>query len=219
MGDPGLFEKHSTPIEDRLATGLYTLGLAVGRQERRQARETGLASAAQARILTILAADGGRTPSDLANELGVSLATVSDSVASLATRGLVERQPSPTHHRATMLTLTRAGSVAALRAASWPEFLAVALGTLRADQQERLLSTLLLLLRAMQENGKIPAQRMCLTCASFRPNVHDGARPHHCAFVGAPMRPAHLRLVCDDHEVASSEDQATRWRQFLKLAV
>jgi DNA-binding MarR family transcriptional regulator len=218
MGKSGVFEKHSTPIEHRLATGLYTLGLAVGRQERRQARESGLSSA-QARILTILAAEGGRTPSDLANELGVSLATVSDSVGTLATKGLVERQPSPTHHRATMLALTRAGRVAALRAASWPEFLAVALGTLRDDQQERLLSTLILLLRAMQENGKIPAQRMCLTCASFRPNVRDGARPYHCAFVDAPMRPAHLRLVCDDHEVASSEDQTTRWRQFLKLAV
>lgn len=218
MGDPALFEEHSSPIEDRLAAGLYTLGLAVGHQERQQARASGLSSA-QARILTILAAEGEQTPSDLANGLGVSLATVSDSVGALEGKGLVERRPSPSHHRASILSLTRAGGAEARRAASWPEFFATALGTLTDDQQERLLSTLLLLLRAMQENGQIPAQRMCLTCTSFRPCVRDGARPHHCAFVDAPMRTSHLRLVCADHEPAGSEDQAARWQQFLKLAV
>jgi DNA-binding MarR family transcriptional regulator len=218
MEDSGVFETHSAPIEHRLATGLYTLGLAVEHQERQQARETGLSSA-QARILTILAAEGDKTRSDLANALGVSLATVSDSVAALATKELVATQQRPAHRRAATLTLTRAGSAEARRAASWPEFFAVSLGTLTDDQQEQLLFTLLLLLRAMQENGQVPAQRMCLTCTSFRPNVHDGARPHHCAFADAPMRPAHLRLVCDDHEVASSEDQTTRWQQLLQLAV
>lgn len=218
MRDSEVFEEHSSPIEERLATGLYTLGLAVGHQERQQARVAGLSSA-QGRILTLLAVEGEKTPSDLANALGVSLATVSDSVAALNSKGLVDRRPSPTHHRASILSLTRAGRVEALRAASWSDFFATALGTLTDDQQEQLLSTLLLLLRAMQENGQIPAQRMCLTCASFRPYVREGARPHHCAFVDAPMRPAHLRLVCADHEPACSEDQAERWQRFLTLAV
>ena len=218
MGDSGVFEEHSSPIEHRLATGLHTLGLAIRHQERQQERGTGLSSA-QARILTILAEEGAKTPSDLANVQGVSLATVSDSVAALVTKGLVEREPSPTHHRAILLTVTRAGRAEARRAANWPEFFAASLGTLTDSQQEQLLSTLRLLLRAMQENGQIPTQRMCLTCVSFRPNVRKGARPHHCAFVDAPMRPAHLRLACDDHEMASSNEQTARWRKVLKLAV
>ncbi|MFN0097033.1 MAG: MarR family winged helix-turn-helix transcriptional regulator [Gemmatimonadaceae bacterium] len=218
MAGSGVFEEHSAPIEERLAIGLYTLGLAVAHQERHEARAAGLSSA-QARILTILAAVGEQTPSDLANELGVSLATVSDSVSALESKGLVERRPSPTHHRASTLSLTRDGGVEARKASSWPEFFATSIGTLTDTQQEQLLSSLLLLLRAMQENGQVPAQRMCLTCTSFRPYVRDGQRPHHCALVDAPMRAAHLRLLCADHEMASSEDQATRWQRFLKLAV
>jgi len=218
MRDSEVFEEHSSPIEERLAAGLYALGLAVGHQERQLARVAGLSSA-QGRILSLLEVEGEKTPSDLANALGVSLATISDSVAALQSKGLVVRRPSPTHHRASILSLTRAGRVEALRAASWSDFFATALGTLTDDQQEQLLSTLLLLTRAMQENGQIPAQRMCLTCTSFRPYVRLGARPHHCAFVDAPMRPSHLRLACADHEPASGEDQAERWRRFLKLAV
>lgn len=218
MDAPGFFAEHSTPIDQRLATGLYTLGLAVNHEERQHALAAGI-STTQASILTLLSLEGAKTPSDVCNFLGVSLPTVSDSVRALVDKGLVKRRPNPSHRRATILTLTRAGRVGARRAANVPEFLATAVGTLSDAQQERLLSMLVLLLRALQENGQIPAQRMCLTCTFFRPNVHAAARPHHCAFVDAPMGPTHLRLVCDEHEIASIEAQTSQWQQFLQSAV
>ena len=218
MGTPDFFEEHSLPIDHRLATGLYKIGLAVKHQERQQALEAGL-SPTQAQILALLSLEGAKTPTDLSNVLGVSLPTVSDSVNALVAKALVTRAPSPSHHRATMLTLSRAGRVEARRAVRLPEFLATALGTLSDMQQESLLSILVSLLRAMQEYGQIPAQRMCLTCTFFRPNVHASARPHHCAFVDAPMHPRHLRLVCGEHEMASPEGLAAQWQQFLRPAV
>lgn len=217
MDTTGFFDEHSTPIDHRLATGLYRIGLAVGHQERQQALETGL-SPTQARILALLLAESAQTPTDLSQVLGVSLPTVSDSVNALVAKSLVKREPSPRHHRATILRLTRAGRAAARQAERVPEFLAPVLGTLSDSQQESLLSILVSLLRAMQENGQIPVQRMCLTCTFFQPNVHVGARPHHCAFVDAPMGAAHLRLECDEHEMAPPEAQTTQWLQFLKSA-
>ena len=75
------------------------------------------------------------------------------------------------------------------------------------------------MLRTLQEDGRIPQQQMCVTCTFFRPNVHPGPRPHHCAFVDAPMGPTHLRLVCDEHEMASLEAQTSQWQRFLTPAV
>ncbi len=217
MGAPGFFDEHTLPIDQRLATGLHTLGLAVLHEARRHALRTGL-STTQSSILGLLSLEGAKTPSDIANHLGVSLPTVSDSVRALLDKGLVKRRPDAHHRRATLLTLTRAGRVAGGRSASLPEFLGTAIGTLSDAQQERLLSALVLVLRALQENGQIPAQRMCLTCTHFRPNVHAAARRHHCALVDAPMRPTHLRLACDEHEMASAESQASQWQEYLRSA-
>jgi DNA-binding MarR family transcriptional regulator len=217
MDAPGFFDEHSLPIDQRLATGLHTLGLAVILEERQHALRTGL-STTQSSILALLSLEGAKTPSDVANHLGVSLPTVSDSVRALVDKGLVKRGPDKGHRRATLLTLTRTGRVAGGRSASLPEFLVTALGTLSDAQQEHLFSTLVLLLRALQENGQIPAPRMCLTCTHFRPNVHAAARPHHCALVDAPMRATHLRLACDEHAMASAESQTTQWQQFRRSA-
>lgn len=212
------FDEHSSPILQRLATGLYKLGLAVKHHEREAALEAGL-SPTQAQILILLTAKDTTSPSDLSDSLGVSLPTVSDSVSALVAKGLVKRRPNPSHHKATVLTLTRNGRVEARRAMRWPEFLATAIGTLSEAQQESLLSVLVRVLGTLQADGQIPAQRMCVTCTFFRPNVHTGARPHHCAFVDAPMGPTHLRLVCDEHEMASPEAQTAQWQEFLRPAV
>src|SRR3546814_1949368 len=57
---------------------------------------------------------------------------------------------------------------------------------------------------ALQTRGTIPVQRMCVSCAHFRPNVHsDAATPHHCAFVDAAFGDASLRLDCRSEEHTS----------------
>jgi len=208
------FEQHSTPLDQRLAAGLAKIGLAMRRQERRSASKAGL-SATQAQILVLLSAEGVTSQSGLAHALDVSLPTISDSVGALVAKRLVRKAPGNVRRRGTALTLTRTGHAAARRAAGWPGFLANSLESLSAAQQERLLTTLLLLLRSLEEAQQLPAQRMCLTCAAFRPNARPGVRPHHCAFADAPMRSAHLRVACDDHHRAPAAQRESQWQQFL----
>jgi DNA-binding MarR family transcriptional regulator len=214
MNSTGFFDLHSLPIDHRLATGLYTIGRAVRHQERRHARAVGL-SPTQSQILALLSDDSADTPSAIADALGVSLPTISDSVRALVAKKLVTRTSSPHDHRATELRLTRAGRAEAQRAASLPEFLVSSLRMLSDSRQQVLLSVVVALLRAMQEEGHVPAQRMCLTCTFFRQRVRDGARPHHCALVDAPMAPTHLRLACDEHAAAPAATQSAQWRQFV----
>src|SRR3546814_7011928 len=69
---------------------------------------------------------------------------------------------------------------------------------------------------ALQTRGTIPVQRMCVSCAHFRPNVHsDAATPHHCAFVDAVFGDASLRLDCDDHVEADASARLERWARSL----
>src|SRR5688572_16162697 len=193
------FDEHSEPIEGRIATGLHKLGMAMKQQTWLQAAEDGL-SPTQGQILAALAIDGALTATALSQRLGVTLPTISDSVRVLVDKQLVDKRPDPSHPRASQLTLTAAGQARASRAAPWPEFLASAVSALSDDERAAFLTGLVKMIRALQERGQIPTSRMCVTCVHFRPDVHDGPRPHHCGFVDAPMAPTHLRLDCPEHD-------------------
>jgi len=208
------FDHHSEPLDQRIATGLHKIGLALKLQSWQRASGAGL-SPAQGQILAVLAADGAMTATEVARRLGVKLPTVSESVRVLVDKGLLERSADPRHGRAQLLTLTEGGRSRALEARAWPEFLAGAAGSLSDAERAAFWTGLIKMIRTLQEQGQIPTHRMCVTCVHFRPHVNAGARPHHCAFVDAPMAPSHLRLDCDDHIAADEAGRAATWAAFL----
>lgn len=210
---PPFFEQNSEPIEQRIATGLHKLGLAMKQQNWAQASERGL-SPTQGQILAALSIEGSLTSSEVAKRLAVSLPTVSVSVSTLVAKGLVHKTPDPRHPRASLLGLSAAGKRAAMSARAWPEFLGSAVGVLAEGEQEAFLSGLMKMIRTLQERGEIPTQQMCVSCTHFRPHAHEGALPHHCAFVDAPMAVRHLRLQCDDHQEAAPEQAEQTFAAF-----
>jgi DNA-binding MarR family transcriptional regulator len=169
----------------------------------------------QAEILSHLIRRGPVRQVDLAAALGVSAASLSDSVASLVGKGLVERMPDPGDRRARQVSLSPSGQGTAARLDASTDALHDALTDLPAAEAAVLLRSLTRLIRSLQEARAIPVQRMCATCAHFRPNSHDdAARPHHCAFVDAAFGDAHLRIDCDEHEASPAEEAAALWRRF-----
>ncbi len=169
----------------------------------------------QAEILGHLARRGPVRQIELAAALGVSAASLSDSVASLASKGLVLRQPDPEDGRVRRVGLSAAGQGIAERLATASDALTAAVSDLPAAESGQLLRLLTRLIRALQEARAIPVQRMCATCAHFRPDANaDAARPHHCAFVDAAFGDAQLRLDCGEHEAALTENAAAIWRRF-----
>lgn len=170
---------------------------------------------AQAEILGHLARRGPVRQVDLVTALGVSAASLSDSVASLVAKGLVTRQPDPDDGRARRVGLSASGPEIAERLASKSYALTAAVSDLPESEAGSLLRMLTRLIRALQEARAIPVQRMCATCTHFRPNAHaEAARPHHCAFVDAAFGDAQLRLDCGEHEAASAEEAIALWRRF-----
>jgi DNA-binding MarR family transcriptional regulator len=209
-----LFDQSSEPLEQRIANGLHKIGLALKHQTWVAASDEGL-SPTQGQILAALAMDGPLTGSELVGRLGVTLPTISDSARVLVEKGLVAKKPDQRHPRASLLELTSGGRKQATNVRAWPEFLAAAVGSLSGPEQEAFLAGLVKMIRALQEQGQIPVSRMCATCVHFRPRVHEGSLPHHCAFVDAPMADRHLRVDCKEHEEAPVTQREEAWARFM----
>jgi DNA-binding MarR family transcriptional regulator len=203
------------PLAVRVTTGLAKVGIALKQQAWAEAGGRGL-TPTQGQALALLRANPeGLRLGALARQLGVTQPTASDSVAALHRKGLVAKGPATGDGRAVVVRLTPAGALEAAAAAAWPDFLLEAVGELSAAEQAAFLRALVTMIRTLQERGRIPVARMCVSCRFFRPFRHrDPARPHHCAFVDAPFGDAELRLDCPDHAAAPPEQAAATWQAF-----
>jgi DNA-binding MarR family transcriptional regulator len=203
------------PLAGRVTTGLAKVGIALKQQAWAEAGGRGL-TPTQGQVLALLRANpGGLRLGALARQLGVTAPTASDSVAALHRKDLVAKAPLAGDGRAVVVRLTPAGTREAAAAAAWPDFLLEAVDELSAAEQAAFLRALVTMIRTLQERGRIPVARMCVSCRFFQPFRHDNpARPHHCAFVDAPFGDGELRLDCPDHAAAPPEQAEATWHTF-----
>lgn len=203
------------PLDRRVTIGLAKIGIALKQQAWAEAGGRGL-TPTQGQVLALLRAnpDGLRLRA-LAEQLGVTAATASDSVTALHRKGLVTKDAATGDGRGVVVLLTPTGIGEAAAAATWPDFLLEAVGELSPAEQATFLRALVAMIRTLQEKGRIPVARMCVSCRFFRPFQHDDpARPHHCAFVDAPFGDGELRLDCPDFQTASADQAAQNWQIF-----
>jgi DNA-binding MarR family transcriptional regulator len=203
------------PLAKRVTTGLAKVGLALKQQAWAEAGGRGL-TPTQGQALALLRANpDGLRLGELADQLGVTAPTTSDSVSALRRKGLVVKAPLAGDGRAVVVRLTPAGVREAAAAAAWPDFLLEAVGELSATEQAAFLRGLVTMVRTLQDKGRIPVARMCVSCTFFRPYRHDDpVHPHHCAFVDAPFGDGELRLDCPDHRPAPADQAARSWQAF-----
>ena len=203
------------PLDRRVTIGLAKIGIALKQQAWAEAAERGL-TPTQGQVLALLRANpDGLRLRVLAEQLGITPATVSDSVTALHRKGLVAKQPTAADGRGVVVVLTPTGSREAAAAAAWPDFLLEAVGALSPTEQATFLRALVAMIRTLQEKGRIPVARMCVSCRFFQPFRYDNpARPHHCAFVDAAFGDGELRLDCPDHSPAPVDQAANTWGVF-----
>jgi DNA-binding MarR family transcriptional regulator len=186
-------------VDAKLVAALERIGQALRVQMWDTAKRERL-SPTQLQVLLRLASDPAarRRIGSIAAELDVTHPTVSDAVAALHRRGLVEREaPS----RRAPLALTEPGRALAARLVDWDERTLRELGGLSAADKQAALRLLLDLIARLQRSGAITVARMCVTCRFFRRDAHRGMpRRHHCALVDMPMADDELRVDCAEHE-------------------
>ncbi len=176
-------------------------------------------SPTQGQILAFLRGpgSGGAPMSEIAAALAITLPTVSESVSALERKELVSRERSAEDARRVIVRLTATGSRAADRSGEWPDSLMDAARTLDEAERDAFVRCLVKMIRSLQDAGKIPVARMCVSCTHFRPHAHaNGDRPHHCAFVDAPFGDRDLRIDCDDHDRVTDDAGNTLWQLFVR---
>ncbi len=154
--------------------------------------------------------------SEIADELAVSAPTVSDSISSLAEKGLVKKKMAEDDGRAIAVSLTSLGKKLNGKLDSTGETIGLVLSRLPESEQIQLYKTLVRVVRELQSTGRIPISRMCVTCRYFRPNVHeDTKRPHHCALVNEAFGDQTLRADCPEYEAADEHLAVQNWETFV----
>lgn len=191
-------------VAARVAAALERLANAQRRLGQDLATQHGL-SPLQVQVLGLLHAGAPPAPrgSALSRELGVSQPTVSDAVATLRAKGLVDRVPDPLDRRASLLVLTDAGRDVAVRLESAGDLLSAAVAGLPEGQQEEALLALLRLIGALADAGIVGIARTCLTCRFREPR--EGA--DHCALLGLPLPVSALRVNCPEHQAQPLADR------------
>src|SRR5215207_1966833 len=112
------------PLDRRVTTGLAKIGIALKQQAWAEAGGRGL-TPTQGQVLALLRANpAGLRLGALAEQLGVTAATTSDSVTALQRKGLVAKGP-----------IAGDGRGEAAAAAAWPDFLLEAVDELSTAEQ------------------------------------------------------------------------------------
>lgn len=207
-----------TPSQrQQVATAIEQLAALVRAQSWRQDGTPALPPA-QAAVLRMLdGAGAGLRAGAIAGRLGVSPASVSDTLSALEAKGWIERRPDPDDRRATRVRLARTGRRLAARLQHPGRGLGALLGALDEPDLAALLRATQLLVHEAQRQGLATGLRTCLGCSHFRPYATGLAdRPHLCTFVGQPFGDAELRTDCAEHAPASPPAlaaSAARFRQ------
>ena len=208
-------EESDLPLERKLADALARISVAMRADNWDWFGKEGL-SPTQGQILLLLKSrQAPMRLSEVASELAVTAATVSDSVATLAEKELIQKEKATDDGRALALKLALKGKQ--LLNLYDKELTVIQLVVARLPQPEQiaLYRSLLRIIRELQVTGKIPIARMCVTCRYFRPNVHKNSeQPHHCALVNAPLGDRTLRNDCPEHDAADAHLAEQNWRSF-----
>ncbi|MEQ1865602.1 MAG: MarR family transcriptional regulator [Micropepsaceae bacterium] len=165
----------------------------IGRVVRAGDHASGL-NPAQAEALRYLARANrfSRTPAALADFLGSTRGTVSQTLLSLEAKGLIERRANARDGRSVTLELTKAGK--AFLRSDPVRTLAAAIDASGADAPlaDHLEATLR---EAIAQRGG-RAFGVCHACRHFRRDQRTGAAPHYCALLDEPLSESGSLLIC-----------------------
>lgn len=155
---------------------------------------------AQAEALRYLARANrfSRTPAALAEYLGSTRGTVSQTLISLETKGLIERQTNARDGRSVVFALTKAGSGFLVAGPAQGLATAIDQAGIASDLATNLEAGLLALIAA--RGGR--AFGACHTCRHFRRDQHAGAAPHHCALLDEALSETDQALICAEQTAA-----------------
>lgn len=142
-----------------------------------------------------------RNPAALADYLGSTRGTVSQTLIALEEKSFVTRSPGIRDRRSVAVALTEHGHEALQRDPLLR--LAADLASGSGDDLERLVAALRATLRTSLARNGGRAFGACYTCRYFRSLAPGtGTAPHHCALLDEPLSAADSQMICAEQTAA-----------------
>ncbi|MBM4202434.1 MAG: winged helix-turn-helix transcriptional regulator [Gammaproteobacteria bacterium] len=135
------------------------------------------------------------TPLAVAEYLGLTKGTVSQTLTVLEANGLIEKIPDAKDRRVVRLVLTPAG-LGLVAEAIPPRVLALAVDELTEAASQDIVAALQGLLQAMQKANQLKSFGVCGTCRHHRVEA-DGGR--WCGLTSEALLPSDAEKICREH--------------------
>lgn len=144
---------------------------------------------------------GKRRAGQLAKELDVTPATISQAIRVLIKKDYLEKQPLADDARIQVIELTSAGKAICAKVENWANGLLPHLEQLSPAEEQTILSFLMGLISALQQSGQITVARQCNTCRFFRTGDSTSEKQaFYCKLLEQEMSTTDLRVDCAEHE-------------------
>jgi DNA-binding MarR family transcriptional regulator len=137
------------------------------------------------------------TPAAVAEYLGLTKGTVSQTLGVLEAAGLVEKKPDLKDRRVVHLTVTEDGW-SVIAESIPPKTLKTAIDLLSDSDQQAVASALNQVLRVLQQANRLRTFGVCKTCRYHRV-LGDATR--RCALTGEQLQPKDIEKICREHEI------------------
>lgn len=134
----------------------------------------------------------------LAQEFGVSKATISDSIKALTQKNLIRKVSLPQDSRSYIIELSEEGRILAEKTSMFTQVLRHPIERMHSTDKENLLLSLFDIIRHLQQSDIISITRMCFTCNHYQYNGEPNT--HYCHLLKQEIADTALRLDCPEHK-------------------
>lgn len=149
-----------------------------------------------------------RNPKSVADYLGLTKGTVSQTLNALESKGYIARTRGETDRRSVQIVLTPAGH--ALMEEDPLRALQRASSDLPSDQHETVTSALNAIISSVQSNGTNASFGACRECDHLVPSEQEEAPPVcKCALTMELLAPEELDKICVDFDAQKAEPRKT----------
>jgi len=186
-------------LENNLAQAMNKLSLAMKQDKWQGAQKLGL-KPNQMQLLELLQSRGPLSLKDIAHHLGVTPPTVSDTVAILSKRLLINKTQGLDDSRRVEISLSDTGRELCAQSQNVTDITQDMFQCLSAQEQAELLRLVIRVISRLEDEGKVSRSRMCLSCVYFVKDKYvDKQNPHHCNLMSKPLAIGDLRMDCEDY--------------------
>lgn len=137
------------------------------------------------------------TPAAVADYLGLTKGTVSQTLSVLENAGFIEKRPDAKDKRVVHLKVTESGEELVLRAIP-PQALQTAMEMVSDIEQEIILEALRQTLRNMQKANGLRSFGVCKSCKYHR--IEEANASRRCALTGEVLLDGDIDKICREHE-------------------